>query len=76
MTILGSGPIPTFRNRLDEGDGRAGLGPQVDLSSLHRSFARDFDGAEPPITIFNFDRSTSLLFGAESSICRMVGTQC
>ena len=39
------------------------------------AFASAFDSAEPPITIFNFDRSTSLLFGADSSICRMVGTQ-
>ena len=31
--------------------------------------------AEPPITIFSFERSTSLLPGADSSICRIVGTQ-
>ena len=32
--------------------------------------------AEPPTTIFIFERSTSLLAGAASSICRIVGTQC
>ena len=32
--------------------------------------------AEPPTTIFSLERSTSLLPGAESSICRIVGTQC
>ena len=31
--------------------------------------------AEPPTTIFSLERSTSLLPGAESSICRIVGTQ-
>ena len=38
--------------------------------------ASDRGSAEPPTTTFSLDRSTSLLPGAVSSICRMVGTQC